>query len=132
MFLCLKVFSLKMFLLCSYLLWKRTVHWGIEYFKISLERSNRPNVFCKKGVLRNFVKLKENTCARVSFLIKLQSLACNYLKRKTLTQVFSCELCEISKNSGCHCLEENKAMYSNGISNYIMKDDFSGVQVIIL
>ena len=31
----------------------------------------------------------ENTCA----------LACNFIKKETLTQVFSCELCEISKNT---------------------------------
>ena len=36
---------------------------------------------------------QENTCARVYFLIKLQS----FLKKDTLTQVFSCEFCEISK-----------------------------------
>ena len=32
--------------------------------------SSHPEVFCKKGVLRNFAQ--ENTGARVSFLIKLQ------------------------------------------------------------
>ena len=132
MFLFLKVFSLKMFLLCSYLLWKRTVHWGIKYFKISLERSNRPNVFCKKGVLRNFVKLPGKHLCQSLFFNKFAVLSLQLFKKKTLTQVFSCELCKISKNSGCLCLEENKAMYSNGISDYIMKDDFSGVQVIIL
>ena len=36
-------------------------------------RSSRPEKFCKKGVLRNFAKFQENTCARVSFLIKLQA-----------------------------------------------------------
>ena len=35
---------------------------------------------------------QKNTCARVSFLIKLQALG-------TLAQVFSCEFCEISKNT---------------------------------
>ena len=30
-------------------------------------------MFCKKGVLRNFVKSQENTCARVSLLKKLQA-----------------------------------------------------------
>ena len=34
---------------------------------------------------------------RVSFLIKLQ--ACNFIKKETLAQVFSCEFCEISKNT---------------------------------
>ena len=37
-----------------------------------LFRSSRPEVFCKKGVLRNFANSQENTCARASFLIKLQ------------------------------------------------------------
>ena len=30
-----------------------------------------PEVCVKKGVLRNFANSEENTCARVSFLIKL-------------------------------------------------------------
>ena len=34
---------------------------------------------------------QENNCARVSFLIKLQALACNFIKKGALTQVFSCE-----------------------------------------
>ena len=36
---------------------------------------------------------QENTCARVSFLIKLQA------KKETLAQVFSCEFCNIFKNT---------------------------------
>ena len=30
-------------------------------------RSSRPEVFRRKGVLRNFAKFTENTCASVSF-----------------------------------------------------------------
>ena len=30
-------------------------------------RSSRLEVFCKKGVVSNFAKFTENTCARVSF-----------------------------------------------------------------
>ena len=41
---------------------------------------------------------KENTFARVSFLIKLQAF-CNLIKKETLAQMLSCELCEISKNT---------------------------------
>ena len=34
-----------------------------------------PMMFCKKGVLKNFFQnSQENTCAKVSFLIKLQAL----------------------------------------------------------
>ena len=41
---------------------------------------------------------QKNTCARVSFLIKLQALACNFNKKETLAQVFSSEFSKISKN----------------------------------
>ena len=41
----------------------------------------------------------ENTCARDSFLITLQAQACNFIKKEFLAQVFSCEFCEISKNT---------------------------------
>ena len=45
---------------------------------------------------------QENTGARVFFLIKLQVAgleACNFIKKGTLAQVFSCGFCEISKNT---------------------------------
>ena len=58
----------------------------------------------KKVFLEILQNSPENTCARVSFLIKLQARgprpeACNFIKKETLAQVFSCELCEISKNT---------------------------------
>ena len=57
-----------------------------------------------RGVLEEKVFLEssqnsqENTCPRVSFLIKLQAV-CNFIKKETLTKVFSCKFCEISKNT---------------------------------
>ena len=65
-----------------------------------LYRSSRSEVSCKKDVLRNFTKLQESNCARVSFLMKLQ--ACNFIKKENLAQVFSREFCEISKNTFFH------------------------------
>ena len=53
-------------------------------------------MFCKKGILEN---LQENNCARFSFLIKLQAKVCNFIKKETLARVFSCDFCEISKNT---------------------------------
>ena len=41
---------------------------------------------------------QENTCARVSFLIKLQAWDI-FIKKETLAQVCSCEIWEISKNT---------------------------------
>ena len=44
-------------------------------------------------------KTQENTCARVSFLLKMQAEACNFIKKETLVKVLSCEFCKISKNT---------------------------------
>ena len=54
-----------------------------------IDRSSRPQVFCKKGVLRNFTKFTlKNTCARVSFLVKLLAGLQLYLKKDSGTGVF--------------------------------------------
>ena len=62
-------------------------------------RSSRPEVFYEKGVPRNSQNSQENTCTRVSFLIKLQASGLQLIKKETLAQVFLCEFCEISKNT---------------------------------
>ena len=56
-------------------------------------------VFCKKMFLEISQNSLENTCARASFLIKLQAEACNFTKKETLAQVFSCEFYKISRNT---------------------------------
>ena len=43
----------------------------------------------RKGVLRNFAKLTG----------KHRPQSCNFIKKETLAQVYSCEFCEISKNT---------------------------------
>ena len=55
----------------------------------------------KKVLLEISQNSQENTRARDSFLIKLQAWAwaCNFIKRESLARVFSCEFCEISKNT---------------------------------
>ena len=58
--------------------------------------------FLKKMFLEISQNSQESTCARVSFLIKLQVEACNLIKKETLAQVFSCEFWEISKNTFFH------------------------------
>ena len=68
-------------------------------------RSSRPELFCKKGVLRNFPKFTgKHLCQRLFFnkVAGLRPNACNVIKKESLVLVFSCEFCEISKNtSGC-------------------------------
>ena len=46
-------------------------------------------MFYKTGALKTFAKFSGN----------LQADSCNFIKEKTLAQAFSCEFCEISKNS---------------------------------
>ena len=53
----------------------------------------------KKMFLEISQNSQENICAWVSFLIKLQAPARNFIKSETLAQVFSCEFCNISKNA---------------------------------
>ena len=94
-----------MFLLEILLIKTKTVVWMCSVEKVFLEISQNS---------------QENTCAKVSLLIKLQ--ACNLIKKETLTQVFfmnfakflrtpnfikketlvqvfSCDFCEYSKNT---------------------------------
>ena len=58
-------------------------------------------MFCKKGRLRNFAKFTGKHLRQSLFFNKVADLrpeACNFIKKETLAQVFSCEFCEISKN----------------------------------
>ena len=47
----------------------------IIYNRFSHREGSRPDVFCEKGVLRNFIV--------------------DFIKKETLAQMFSCEFCEI-------------------------------------
>ena len=42
---------------------------------------------------------QENTWCQGLFFIRLRAEACNFIKKESLAQVFSCEFCEISKNT---------------------------------
>ena len=53
----------------------------------------------KKLFLKISQNSQENTCARFSFLKKLQADVCNFIKKETLAQVLSCEFCENFKNT---------------------------------
>ena len=44
--------------------------------------------FSEKLFLEILQNSQENTCGKVSFLIKLQASTCNFIKKKTLAQVF--------------------------------------------
>ena len=76
--------------------------------------SSRPDVFCEKGAppATLLKKRRWHRCFPVNFAKFLGTSflqnpsggclrlkACNFIKKETLTQVFSRELCEISKNT---------------------------------
>ena len=59
-------------------------------------RSSCPEVFCKKGILRNSAKFTgKHLCQSPSF----NNVTGSGLQKKAVTQVFSCEFCKISKNT---------------------------------
>ena len=60
-------------------------------------RGSHPEVFCKKGVLRNFTKVTGKQLCQSLFFNKVASLIPE--RKETLKQMFSCEFCEISKNT---------------------------------
>ena len=59
------------------------------YNKTLLSRSILKEVFCKKNVFRNSQNSQENTCVRIFLKIKLQTEACNFIKKKLLHRCFS-------------------------------------------
>ena len=62
-------------------------------------RSGRPDGFCKKVIHENFANFTgKHLCERL-FFNKAAGLRPATLLKKSLAQVFSCESCEISKNT---------------------------------
>ena len=58
-----------------------------------------PEMFCKKGALKHFVKFTGKHLHQGLFFNKVAGGACNFIKKETQAQVFSCEFCEIFKNT---------------------------------
>ena len=81
------------------------LHFKTTYLnnKYKIMKSSRLEVFCKKGVLRNFAKFTGKHLCQGLFFNKVAGLsAATLLKIKILAHVFSCEFCEISKNTFFH------------------------------
>ena len=65
-------------------------------------RTSQQKYYLKKGALKNFVKFAGKHLCQALFLNKVAGLrldASNFIKKETLAQVFSCEFCEIFKNT---------------------------------
>ena len=101
----LPIQGLKVF--CSNLLFLEN-NWKFPEYHYAFENMNT-GIISTEAVARRcsvrevFLEILENsqekTCARVPFLIKLQAQACNFIRKETLAQAFSCEFSEISKNT---------------------------------
>ena len=59
-------------------------------------------MFFKLGVFKKFLKFHEKILVLESFFNKVAGQACNFIKKKTPTQVFSSEICEIFKSTVFH------------------------------
>ena len=69
-------------------------------YDLECQGSSRPQVFCKKGFPRNFAKFTGKHLCQSLYFNKVRSLRPGTLiKIETLAKVFSCEFCEISKNT---------------------------------
>ena len=67
--------------------------------KLSLARSRRPEVFCKKDVLRNFAKFTgKHLCQSLFFNKVAEPSPCNFNTKRLQRRRF-CEFCETFKNT---------------------------------
>ena len=64
---------------------RRATEW--TFFK---NRSSRSEVFCKKGVLKNFAKFAGKHL-RLSLFFNKETYFMYFVKKETLAQMFSCE-----------------------------------------
>ena len=62
-------------------------------------RSSHQRCSVKKGVLRNFAKFTGKHLCQSLFFNEVAGGACNFIKKEILAPVFSCEFCEIPKNT---------------------------------
>ena len=94
---------------------------------MSKDRSSRPELFCKKGVFKYFAKFARNCLCQVSFLIKLQAEVYSFIKKNTLAQVVSCEVCEIFKNT--FLTEHLRCLFKNNNIFYCLKSPHGNIQL---
>ena len=87
---------------------------------INLFQKQSPDIFCKKGVLRNFTKFTGKHLYQ-----SLQPKAFNFIKKETLAQMFSCEFCEIFKNTFfAKCLQTTASISLWSIKKILFKGQF--------
>ena len=87
-------------------IWSLTFKSFSEFYNriIPVFLYQRAEAVARRGSVKKysskFGKIHRKTLVREStFLIKLDALACNFIKKETLAQLFYCEFSEISENA---------------------------------
>ena len=62
---------------------KKNLFWVFE-----MNRSSRPEVFCKNGVLKNFATFTGKHLCQSLFVIKLQPNTCNFIEKRLWHRCF--------------------------------------------
>ena len=80
---------------------------GLNKLKVNGETSEVSEAVARRySVKKVFLEISQNSqedsVPESPFLIKLQTEACNFIKKEALAQVFSCEFSEISKSIFSH------------------------------
>ena len=96
------------------------------FLKLINKEKLSPEVFRKKGVLKNFAKFTEKHLRQSLFFIKVACLRpATLLKKETLSQVFSCEFCETSKDTFSYrtppVAASNKTFFLICTNNHVSK-----------
>ena len=72
--------------------------WNSRQLEI-LEVATRGACYMRKGVLKNLANFTRKHLRWSFFLTKVQGRDCNFIKMRLPTQVLSCKICKIFKNT---------------------------------
>ena len=104
-----------------------------------MDRSSHQRCSVKKGVLRNFAKCTgKHLCQRLFFnkvtgLSPLLTGLSNFIKKEALAQVFSCEFCEIFKNTYFYRTPLVAASdHFHKTDNYLFKSKGTALEILII
>ena len=92
---------------------KRLKIWQYQFY----DRSIHSEVFFKKDVNKNSAKFRGKHLCQSLFFNKVATIGLNFIKKETLVQVFSCEFCEIFKNTYFYRRPPVAASYMNNLIN---------------
>ena len=88
----------------------------ILHFERSYWQKQPPEMLCKKKVFLEITQnSQENTCVRVSFIIKFQASVCNFIKKEALAQNTSRRLLLYWNLTGYMLSERVKNTFKNSM-----------------